>query len=284
MQFNDGCGQVQYIGHSIVKKVIDNFYSFLYAEAQIEQTEMMQSFIGLAGLIFEINGKNWQFITIFAIKTTHTDAVMLRIRCLCTVHAWYFGDHTCALFKMLHIIWICIQVHTNWVHSLFSSALIFEADDGNPLNWPKLILALSFSVCPSYYVLFWVSSLIPFLVLLKKKSLPFNFPFLFITFYNLTLLFKASQIFTLSPLLTPSPFSSLSLPLPHLPYLLSYVPFLTFPVFSYFSLCPLFTSHPGERILSTKDHTLLNCCLKVYTMLCNIWTYQLLCKKSTQLV
>ena len=30
--------------------------------------------------------------------------------------------------------------------------------------------------------------------------------------------------------------------------------------------------------------TLLNRCLKVYTTLCNIWTYQLLCKKITQVV
>ena len=54
---------------TLVKKVIDNFYSFfLYVEVQIEMT---QNFIWLAGLIFEINGKNRQFITIFAIKTTH---------------------------------------------------------------------------------------------------------------------------------------------------------------------------------------------------------------------
>ena len=46
----------------------------------------MQSFIGLGGLIFEINGKNCQFFNFFAIKTTRIDAVMLRIRCLCTVH------------------------------------------------------------------------------------------------------------------------------------------------------------------------------------------------------
>ena len=57
---------------TLVKQVIDKFYAFfLYVEVQIEQIKMMQSFIGLAGLIFEINGKNWQFITIFAIKTTH---------------------------------------------------------------------------------------------------------------------------------------------------------------------------------------------------------------------
>ena len=44
---------------TLVKKVIDNFYSFfLYVEVQIEQIKMMQSFMGLAGLIFERNGKN----------------------------------------------------------------------------------------------------------------------------------------------------------------------------------------------------------------------------------
>ena len=36
---------------------------------------MIQNFTGLAGLIFEINGKNWPF---FAIKT-YIDEVMLRI-------------------------------------------------------------------------------------------------------------------------------------------------------------------------------------------------------------
>ena len=38
----------------------------------MEQIKMMQSFIGLADLIFKINGKTWQFIIFFfAIKTTH---------------------------------------------------------------------------------------------------------------------------------------------------------------------------------------------------------------------
>ena len=42
-----------------VKNVLDNLFSFLYyVEVQIEQIKMIQSFIGLAGLIFEINGKN----------------------------------------------------------------------------------------------------------------------------------------------------------------------------------------------------------------------------------
>ena len=44
---------------TLVEKVIDNFYSCFYIlEVQIEQIKMMQSFIVLAGLIFEINGKN----------------------------------------------------------------------------------------------------------------------------------------------------------------------------------------------------------------------------------
>ena len=57
---------------TLVKKVIDIFYSFFeYVEVQIEQIKMMQNSIGLAGLIFEVNGKNWQFITVFAIKITY---------------------------------------------------------------------------------------------------------------------------------------------------------------------------------------------------------------------
>ena len=35
---------------------------------------------------------------------------------------------------MQRVIWICIQVHMDWVYSLVRSALIFEADDGNPVN------------------------------------------------------------------------------------------------------------------------------------------------------
>ena len=62
---------------TLVKKVSDDFYSFLlYVEVQIGQIKMMQSFIGLAGLIFEINGKNWQFIT-FLLPKPHKDVVML---------------------------------------------------------------------------------------------------------------------------------------------------------------------------------------------------------------
>ena len=44
-----------------VKKVIDNFFFiffFFHAEVQIKQIRMMQSFVRLAGLIFEINGKH----------------------------------------------------------------------------------------------------------------------------------------------------------------------------------------------------------------------------------
>ena len=43
---------------TLVKNVHDNFFSFLYVEVQIEKIKMIQSFIGLAGQIFEINGKN----------------------------------------------------------------------------------------------------------------------------------------------------------------------------------------------------------------------------------
>ena len=56
---------------TLVKKVLNNFFFiFIYAEVQIEQIKIVQSFIGLVGLIFEINGKNWQFMTFFAIETT----------------------------------------------------------------------------------------------------------------------------------------------------------------------------------------------------------------------
>ena len=58
MQFNGGCGQILYIGHSS-ENVLDNFFFiFIYVEVQIEQIKMIQRFVGLAGLIFEINGKN----------------------------------------------------------------------------------------------------------------------------------------------------------------------------------------------------------------------------------
>ena len=44
---------------TLVKNVLDNFFFiFIYVEVQIEQIKMIQRFIGLAGLIFEINGKN----------------------------------------------------------------------------------------------------------------------------------------------------------------------------------------------------------------------------------
>ena len=43
----------------LVKNVLGYlFFIFIYVEVQIEQIKMIQSFIGLAGLIFEINGKN----------------------------------------------------------------------------------------------------------------------------------------------------------------------------------------------------------------------------------
>ena len=57
MQFNAGCGQVLYIGHSSEKKYSITFIHFLYAEVQIEQIKNA-SFIGLEGLVFEINGNN----------------------------------------------------------------------------------------------------------------------------------------------------------------------------------------------------------------------------------
>ena len=120
---------------TLVKKVIDNFYSsfFLYVEVQIEQIKMVQSFIGLAGLIFVINGKNWQFITVFSIKP-HKDAIMLRIRCLCAMQALYFCNNACASLETQHVIWICVQVLTDWVYSSPHSALSFEVDDGNLLK------------------------------------------------------------------------------------------------------------------------------------------------------
>ena len=65
---------------TLMKKISNNFYSFfLYVEVQIEQIKMIQRFMGLAGLIFEINEKkkkkkkkknNWQFITFLEFKTT----------------------------------------------------------------------------------------------------------------------------------------------------------------------------------------------------------------------
>ena len=46
---------------TLVKNVglLNNFFFiFIYIEVQIEQIKMIQRFIGLAGLIFEINSKN----------------------------------------------------------------------------------------------------------------------------------------------------------------------------------------------------------------------------------
>ena len=76
------------------KKYPITFLSFLYVEVQIEQIKMIKSLTGLAGLIFEINDKNWQFITFLQSKS-HIDADMLRSRCLYAMHAWYFCDHVC---------------------------------------------------------------------------------------------------------------------------------------------------------------------------------------------
>ena len=53
-------------------------------------------------------------------------------------HKIFFCDHACSLLKMQRLIWICVQVRTDWVYSLFHSALIFEADDGNPSNLKQL--------------------------------------------------------------------------------------------------------------------------------------------------
>ena len=71
-QYNSMADVVKFCtSDTLVKNVLDNFFFiFIYVEVQIEQIKMIQSFIGLAGLIFEINGKNWQFMTFFAIKTT----------------------------------------------------------------------------------------------------------------------------------------------------------------------------------------------------------------------
>ena len=81
---------------------------------------------------------------------------MLRIRCLWAMHAWYFCDHACTLLKTQHVIWIYIQALMEWVYSLFRSALMFEADDRNPLNqclfflWKSVFK--SFAVYCSYVI------------------------------------------------------------------------------------------------------------------------------------
>ena len=46
---------------------------------------------------------------------------MSRIRYLYAVHAWYCCDHACTSLKTQRVIWICIQVRTDWVYSLFRS-------------------------------------------------------------------------------------------------------------------------------------------------------------------
>ena len=43
----------------------------------------------------------------------HIYAIMLRIRCLCAVHARYFCDHAKALLKTQRVI--CVQVRKDWV-------------------------------------------------------------------------------------------------------------------------------------------------------------------------
>ena len=58
-------------------------------------------------------------------STPHIDVVMLHIRCLHAVHAWYFCNYACASLKTQHVIWICVLVLMDWVYSLFHSALFF---------------------------------------------------------------------------------------------------------------------------------------------------------------
>ena len=70
----------------------------------------MQSFIDLTGLILEKNGKNWQFINFFAIKTTH--------RC----------GHVCIL-----------EAYAPCTHDIFAITLA--------LNWKRSTLNESTSSC-----------------------------------------------------------------------------------------------------------------------------------------
>ena len=51
-----------------------------------------------------------------------------------------------------------------------------------------------------------------------------------------------------------------------------------------FALGPLQVVHGWRNRRGNRGHTLLDRCLKLYTTLWNIWTYQQLCKKITQLV
>ena len=93
----------------------------------------MQSFIGLLGLIFEINCKNWQFITVFVIKTTHRCG-HVGYKILMRLARMIFCDHAWATLKTQQVIWSCVQVRMDLVYSFFRSALIFKADDGNQLR------------------------------------------------------------------------------------------------------------------------------------------------------
>ena len=57
---------------TLVKNLLDKFFFiFIYVEVQIEQIKMTKSFIGLAGLIFEINGKK-PTISYFFRNQNHT--------------------------------------------------------------------------------------------------------------------------------------------------------------------------------------------------------------------
>ena len=108
---------------------------------------MMHSFVGLVCLIFEINGKNWQFLTLCNKNHTKMQSCCVLDAYALYVYAWYFCDHAWALLKTQRVLWICVQVCTSWVYSLFHSALIFEANDGNPLTGKKrrhLVLQLKF--------------------------------------------------------------------------------------------------------------------------------------------
>ena len=76
---------------TLVKNAPDNlFFIFIYVEVQIEQIKMIQSFIGLVGLILEINDKNWLFLQ----SKPHKDGIMLRIGRLCLRNpAFIYAQH-----------------------------------------------------------------------------------------------------------------------------------------------------------------------------------------------
>ena len=82
---------------------------------------------------------NWQFITVFAIKTTQRYAhVAYTIRY--AVHAWYFCDHA---WKH-SALWICVQVHTDWIDSLQAEQIrndgLYFTDSNPVLTVPKMCL------------------------------------------------------------------------------------------------------------------------------------------------